>query len=474
LKKILYIILFIQFTTSILAQHPTWQKVYKNFVNPLFGSNGYGIAPADSGNFYFTNECSGAAQVIKINPYGDTIWTKLLSEGFYGVEDGVSDGEAGCVFAGDIPDFFSFKINSYGNLVWQKKYNNTSIGGVAKIIRTERNVYAICGGGGFNSAIICTLDSIGNFLWVRQYPANFYKYFYTMCGAWNGGLIAAGIYTNYETDPGFGVVTRVDDRGNIIWEKSFTSFGAQVHFQSIRQINFGYILTGYCRGDTSNFKSRLSIIRIDTSGNTIFSKVFYDDTSKDVYGIDLNVINSNKYLVSTTCVTSAVDTVEAKELLVDSVGNIIKSKILNQNDWSYIKQTYVINENDIIMIGEADYLNPNFQNTWVVRTDTDFSCPLIGIKKISNKIPDDFHLYQNYPNPFNPKTIIKYQLAKNSEVKLVIYDVLGRAVTTLVNEKQTPGTYQVEWNGSDFASGIYFCKLKIENFSQTKKMVLIK
>ena len=99
---------------------------------------------------------------------------------------------------------------------------------------------------------------------------------------------------------------------------------------------------------------------------------------------------------------------------------------------------------------------------------------LLGSISYSNNIPEHYILYQNYPNPFNPSTMINYQLPKSSDVKLIIYDLLGRKVETIVNEKQTAGTYQVEWDGSKFASGVYFYKLETSNFVDTKKMVLVK
>ena len=83
-------------------------------------------------------------------------------------------------------------------------------------------------------------------------------------------------------------------------------------------------------------------------------------------------------------------------------------------------------------------------------------------------------LYQNYPNPFNPNTIFKFDVAKKGLVRIVIYDVLGKEVEELVNSELNPGTYQTDWNGANFASGIYFYSLTSGDFSQTKKMVLIK
>lgn len=99
---------------------------------------------------------------------------------------------------------------------------------------------------------------------------------------------------------------------------------------------------------------------------------------------------------------------------------------------------------------------------------------LIGIKSINTRVPVKYFLYQNYPNPFNPATKIKYQIAKSGDVRLIIYDITGKEVETLVNEKQSPGVYEVEFNGSKYASGVYFYKLETETFSETKKMVLVK
>jgi hypothetical protein len=94
------------------------------------------------------------------------------------------------------------------------------------------------------------------------------------------------------------------------------------------------------------------------------------------------------------------------------------------------------------------------------------------------KIPLTFSLLQNYPNPFNPLTKINYQLPKTSEVKLSIYNILGQNVANLVSGKQKAGYYQVEWDASGYASGIYFYRLSAENRTQsvmqTRKLLLLK
>jgi hypothetical protein len=94
-------------------------------------------------------------------------------------------------------------------------------------------------------------------------------------------------------------------------------------------------------------------------------------------------------------------------------------------------------------------------------------------------IPDEFALHQNYPNPFNPTTMINYDMPENGKIKMVIYDLMGREVTTLINNEQNAGYHNILWNGLNqggraVSAGIYFCRLSGNNYNQTIKMLLLK
>ena len=121
---------------------------------------------------------------------------------------------------------------------------------------------------------------------------------------------------------------------------------------------------------------------------------------------------------------------------------------------------------------------------------------ITNVQKKSNKIPESFMLYQNYPNPFNPSTKIKFDirppltplLSKEGTglldgqawVFLKIYDLFGQEIAALINQKLQPGSYEVQWNATNFPSGVYFYQLKIINnkseidWKETKRMVLVK
>ena len=92
----------------------------------------------------------------------------------------------------------------------------------------------------------------------------------------------------------------------------------------------------------------------------------------------------------------------------------------------------------------------------------------------SSLLPDKYQLYQNYPNPFNPVTNIKFDLPKNGFVTLRVFDILGRENTTLVNENLNAGSYETSWDGSNYPSGVYFYKIVTDEYSDVKKMLLVK
>ncbi|MCK5149197.1 T9SS type A sorting domain-containing protein [bacterium] len=111
-------------------------------------------------------------------------------------------------------------------------------------------------------------------------------------------------------------------------------------------------------------------------------------------------------------------------------------------------------------------INPAYYSAWNYDTMT-------GVDEESAQ-PLSFSLKQNYPNPFNPTTSIDYSIAKGNHVKMTIYNMLGQEVATLVDAKMAGGRYKVEWDGTDAASGMYFCRIEAGNFKRTIKMMLLK
>ena len=98
----------------------------------------------------------------------------------------------------------------------------------------------------------------------------------------------------------------------------------------------------------------------------------------------------------------------------------------------------------------------------------------MGVEETASALPTGYQLEQNFPNPFNPTTVVSYQLPVVSDVRLGVYDLLGREVAVLVDGHRTAGTYSVRWDASGFASGVYFYRLNAGQYVESRKMVLMK
>jgi len=180
------------------------------------------------------------------------------------------------------------------------------------------------------------------------------------------------------------------------------------------------------------------------------------------------------------------------------------------NDFSFAAFAFIRKSNDSTMIcASKEYYentNPELNRFYVGNESTElkfvitprsftydnwYKIRVIWEQKINNKIalvesymtdfitnytnnPKSYSLLQNYPNPFNPKTNILFEIPINSHVKLTIYDILGKKITTLVNGNLRVGRYEIDWDASGYSGGIYFCRLETKDFSEVRKMVLLK
>jgi hypothetical protein len=206
-------------------------------------------------------------------------------------------------------------------------------------------------------------------------------------------------------------------------------------------------------------------------GESFSDKVYYDPVNGTA-DHDGNGITEGVQLE----VRGLLDTLEAV-LLADTTKFLLRSSgdiRMRDSSVTLTEASAVYNHNFVLEDKSMGIHNPAYAVAMLQTSIKALRGELMSLSKKDFTIPDQYSLSQNYPNPFNPTTQIEFKIVSRGLVTLRIYDALGRVVARLVNEELNPGTYNVEFTGQNLASGIYIYSLTAENFSQNRKMILMK
>ncbi len=163
-------------------------------------------------------------------------------------------------------------------------------------------------------------------------------------------------------------------------------------------------------------------------------------------------------------------------VITNNQGDTVNSVMFNNSladDGFGFQQT---SDGEIIIVGSTDPENNGKSDLYLIKTSNFIKT---DIKEQENNTPESFKLYQNYPNPFNPETVIRYEIPKQGNVQMTIYNSIGQKVRTLLNKSRPAGEYEISWDGRNdsgnlVSTGIYFCRLSSEGYSTIRKMVFLK
>ncbi len=271
------------------------------------------------------------------------------------------------------------------------------------------------------------------------------------------------------------------------WQKVFVSGAVGIDKIDFIDANTGYMAGYGMDGKPSVFKT--------TNGGVSWTKIYTDTRPGSFMSMCFVNLNTGWVVgISSSNQSLIQKTTNAGVNWVDQVNQ-------HPSNWE-LYNIEMVNENTGWIIGDAgqiakttnggtnwraqlnsgywwgiDFISPD--TGWVVGYHGDILKTVNGggtvsVQNISSEVPSAYSLSQNYPNPFNPTTNIRYALPKSGMVKLVVFDALGREVETLVNESLQPGTYETTFDGSALNSGVYFYKLTVGDFTETKRMLMIK
>ncbi len=233
-----------------------------------------------------------------------------------------------------------------------------------------------------------------------------------------------------------------------------------------------YISTDYGSSWVQSALNNKSVYRLASNGNDIFASItdsggIYRSTDNGISWARTSLFN--KYIEA---IAVYGNNIFAAADNIGGTGGIYFSSN-NGNNWSLKNEGFNITPSQFYSLTIAN----NLVLTGASLNNSLWQRPLseiVNVQNVGTEIPSSYSLEQNYPNPFNPRTVISFQLSVDSKVLIKVFDVQGREVQTLVNERLSVGTYQTEWDASAYPSGVYFYKLQAGDYSETKRMMLVR
>ncbi len=439
---------------------------------------GYSVQQTQDGGYIMTGDrgsCIGfkGIPLIKTDSLGNKEWYKthsiIDSVGYgYSVRE-TQDG--GYIVTGIIGgDVALLKVDSLGNKEWGKRFGGDNCDMGYSVQQTQDNGYIVTGytysyGAGQSDVWLIKTDSLGNKKWDKTFGGEHSEKSYSVQQTQDGGYIITG--KTYDISGDFEVwLIKADSLGDKEWDKAFFGGGSY----SVQQTqDGGYVITG-----VSNPNNKAFLIKTDSLGNKEWEKIF-NGTPGGKAGYSVVLIFNGGYFI-----VGYYEGGRIWAIRTDISGDMLWTKIWGIPEGYHIgysgQQT---RDGGYIITGTTSpTAPPTGEKLWLIKLESD-----AGIEESKIDSPNEFLLSQNSSNPFINSTEIKFGLPKNSDVNVSIYNLVGKKVTTLIDEPRNTGCYTTKWDATDnsgerVATGIYFAKLsaRVENktYTKTEKLCLMR
>jgi hypothetical protein len=484
-----------------IKYHPDGDTAWVRRYNGPGGSTDYGFAIAVDGS---NNVCvtgrsdgSGTSQdfaTIKYYPNGDTAWVRRYNGQENGSDDAVAvaiDGSSNVYVTGESwgggtnYDYVTIKYSPDGDTAWVRRYNGPGNGlDKAQAIATDDSGYVYVtgysvGDGTHNDYATIKYHSNGDTAWVRRYHrvAQTQERPSDIAVDDSGNVYVTGGGEGGGTDYDY-VTIKYRSDGDTAWLRRYNgpANGSDYAYAIAVDDSGNVYVTGY--SDSTGSFQDYATIKYDAVGNEVWVRRYNGPPGNGSdYGYVLALDGfSNVYVTGES--GGGATYMDYATIKYHSNGDTAwVMRYTSPGNASDYAQAIVVDDSSNV------YVTGHCTNS---ETGKDY-CTIKYVQTSSGvedetgdrERPSEFELSQNYPNPFNPTTKIEFTLAKSGFVTLQIYDVLGRKVRTLVSEELSAGYKSVIWDGKnedgdDVASGVYFYQLKVGDFSEPKKMLLLK
>lgn len=531
------VILFILFSSCYLYSQISqqWVARYNGPANSYEAA--VDIVTDSDGNIYAAGSTYNTNYdyvLIKYNPAGTIIWVKQYN-GTGNASDFISamdiDNSGNIIVTGRsigagsaLEDCVTIKYDSDGNVLWVQRYNGGNIDAGNEItIDQSDNIY-ICGNkyraAGNPDYLVIKYQPNGTIEWLQTYNSidNKEDYAKDIKVDQYGNVFVTG--SSYTT-PDFDYLTvKYSSAGVYKWEKRYhggngDDFSNSLAIDGDSNIyitgeskgtgtNFDIMTINYSSNGVAKWQTRTNggansndegnVITLDINGNIIVAGYMYylfsrEDMAVIKYNPDGNILWTYTYAGTSTRNDRLYNIFTDSEGNIfvsgssDTTGNIdcVSIRIDPDGNQQWL-HTYngPANKDDspggiTVDVNGYTYIT---STSWGIGTGYDIAtiklAQTIGINPVSNEVPMDFSLGQNYPNPFNPVSKFRFSVQKSSNVKIEIFDIKGSSKGTVVNQYLSPGIYETELSAEQFASGVYFYRMTAEDYTATRKMIVVK
>jgi uncharacterized delta-60 repeat protein len=458
----------------------------------------YAIAVDKSNNVYVVGFSTGIGSghdftTIKYNSSGSQQWVQRYNA------PGNNDDEAHALALDDssniyvtgfitlsVTDYYTIKYNTNNVYQWGQMYNGPGNGedkAYAITLDGNANVYITGWSKGNESDLdyaTIKYNRNGTQQWTTRYngPGNSEdKAYAIVVDASYNNIFVTGYSTGDTTSFDYTTIKYNTSNGESVWTARYNGPGNSEDkaYAITVDANDNIYVTGSSRNDTTSGSEDILTLKYDCSGDTLWATRFNGTgNSTDIaYSIFLPKSNQNLFIAGSSRSSTAAGSEDISILKYTlNSGNIIQqvryNGTANGEDAAY---AIVIDTLDNVFIaGYATNLNTGQDFIAMKYSHGD----LIKVNNISTQVPKDFILHQNYPNPFNPSTVINFEIPESANVKLAVYDVLGKETVVLLNGYMRAGTYEVSVNLPGLSSGVYFYTLTSGAFRETRKMIFLK
>lgn len=448
------------------------------------------IADAD-GNVYVTGYSTGSGTLydyltIKYSSQGNEIWTaRFNGKGNDNdiAADMVLDGSGNVYVTGysvgstSSEDYVTIKYNADGVEQWTATYNNNDADDVdiATSIAFDSNGFIMVTG--FSNGVTSQedyatvkYDLSGNRIWARRYngPANKYDIASGIVVDQSGNSYVTGYSMGEGTEEDYATV-KYDANGDQLWANRYN--GNDNSYDISTSIVLGnneqVIVTGYSYDQTSS--EDYATIKYSGAGDELWVRR-YDGAGNDfdiATSVDID-IDGNIYVTGYSYEGVAEENYVTVKYEPEGTLQWVQSfnGDINGNDIAI--DLVIDNSKDIYVAGYSDESPSNVDFVTLKYSQT------TAVSQFSNQLSGGFNLSQNYPNPFNPATRIQFTISKTQHILLKVFNAKGAEVAVPVNKQLKAGSYELTFDGSNLPSGVYFYKLSGADFTETKRMLLIK